>query len=178
MVHIIVQKEEILKTLKHLKAVIKGRSKRALRTICEGTITDGKITFAVPGSIFSLSCQTHGVAKFTLQFIPFYKFIRTYQSPVIKLIVGYNEIYIDSLTIKAKTCFMKEDKILKTVRLPYNYTDQDILSLPLQGFTWEELEFNGIVNQIIDIKFEDEMNDFKIRQMREGEIPGLFDNFE
>ncbi len=185
MVSFIAPKDELINTLKHLRAVVKGKSKRALQTKCEATITDGKVTFSVPGGIFSLSCQTKGVAKFTIKFLPFYDFVRSYKTSQLRIIVRDNEIQIENLTITANTCFINDDKILRTIDLPYGYDDKDILMLPLKGYTPEELKFNGITTKIEDIlscheseEIKKKMIEQEMRRKRIGRQKNLFDNLD
>ena len=135
-------KKELSTTLNHLKAVVKGRSIKAQQTVCEITITDGKATFAVPGSIFNLQCQTEGVAKITVYFRYFLDIIRHHKSDLIEMEINNGEVTIGSLSFAARTCFIEDDKILRTIQLPANYDDNDLLRLQFQGYTYEELEFN------------------------------------
>ena len=135
-------KKELSKTLNHLKAVVKGRSIKAKQTVCEITITDKKATFAVPGSIFNLQCQTEGVAKITVPFRYFLDIIRHHKSDLIEMEINNGEVTIGQLTFAARTCFIEDDKILRTIQLPANYDDNDLMRLRYQGYTTEELDFN------------------------------------
>jgi hypothetical protein len=66
---------------------------------------------------------------------------------------SYDELYVEffdgslrfgSVIVEAKTIFFKNDSVLKTINLPDNYTDLDLLLMKNEGYTKEELEFNNI----------------------------------
>lgn len=55
---------------------------------------------------------------------------------------------INRVTINAKTTFFENDRILRTIQLPINFTDADLLGLSLEGYTMEELDFNDLLKLI------------------------------
>jgi len=158
MVTVNAKTRDLLNTLKHLKAVVKG--KKALATRCEATVTDGKVTFAIPGCVFSTHSVTDGVAKFSVPFLQLYDIIQKHKQPGISILIKDNEVTIGPVTVSAATCFIEDDKILRTIQLPINYTDMDILLLPKQGYTQEELDFNNITGRIksIEARLEDNVH--------------------
>jgi hypothetical protein len=137
--------KDIKATLKNLKAVHKHKHVINIKATCEITLTDGNVQFAIPGSIFSLKCQTIGTAKATMQFRKLYDIIDHH---------SYDELYVEffdgslrfgSVIVQAKTVFFKNDRVLKTIDLPDKYTDLDLLLMKNEGYTKEELEFNNIL---------------------------------
>ena len=152
MVTIQTKKSKLIVTLKHLKAVVKGKSAKSLKMICEITITDGQAAFAIPGAIFTLTCKTKGVAKLTIPFLYLWDIIKNHNSPDIAMIINKGEVTLGPVTFMATTCFIEDDKILRTIQLPINYTDADLLRLTKQGYTQEELDFNRMTKMINDAR--------------------------
>lgn len=46
--------------------------------------------------------------------------------------------------VTALTTFFEDDSILRSIKLPINYTDWHLLQLEQKGFTLEELRFNNL----------------------------------
>jgi hypothetical protein len=59
---------------------------------------------------------------------------------------------INTLTINAQTTFFEDDTILRSIKLPVNYTDAFLLKLENQGYTEEELTFNRMGTKILMAK--------------------------
>lgn len=135
-------------TLKLVKGAVHGKSAKTLSVTCEITITDGKATFAVPGAVFSLDCITKGTCKATIPFLQFSLIVKDVQTIETEITITEGSIKIQRVTINAQTTFFKTDSILRTIQLPINYTDADLLRLRKQGYTQEELEFNNLAKQI------------------------------
>ncbi len=53
-----------------------------------------------------------------------------------------------AVQVKAKTVFFHNDSVLRTIILPNNYTDLDLLLLKNEGYTTEELKFNNLLSVI------------------------------
>jgi len=164
MVTIIVNKKKLLHTLKMLNTAVSVRKNINKNTIiCEITVTDGKATFVVPGAIFSLDCVTQGAAKTTIPFWYFYDIIKNSKSPELAIKINYAYMNIGAVTVNLiKTTFFEDDSILRSVKLPINYNDSDLLHLIEQGYTPEELKFNGL-----DIKI-DEANEAMLRNIKQA----------
>lgn len=150
MLRLYVQKSEILSTLKLIKSGLHSRGKNARNIICEMTVTNDKITISVPGAVFSTECDVKGNAKIILPFFYFFDIIQKNNNSVIEIIVVEGEIAIDSLIVGAKTTFNVVEKGLRTIELPLNYTDKDLLLLKKGNYTNEELTFNNL-NPIIKL---------------------------
>ncbi len=144
-------KSEILKALNFLKIVVKDTVKKnyKIMTFCEVTVTDMKVVFSVPGSQYTIACTTTGTAKFSSNFLYFYDVIRNYNGEEMHIEIDHDEVNIGSLRFFVKTCFFKDDSILRTINLPAEYLDKHILNLIPQGYTQEEIEFNNLQNKLI-----------------------------
>ena len=136
--------KDIKATLKMLKGVHKHKHIIGINVTCEITLTDGNVQLAIPGAIFNFKCQSKGTAKATMEFRKLYNLIDHH---------SYDELYVEffdgslrfgSVIVEAKTIFFKNDSVLKTINLPDNYTDLDLLLMKNEGYTKEELEFNNI----------------------------------
>ena len=147
-VNIVVNTKVLLSSLKRFKVPVKYNKSKSHSSKIELTITDGKLSLAVPGAIESLSAKTIGTAKASLSFLHFFDIIKSIKKSTVEIIIKENEISIDITTINAKTTFFENDAILRTIVLPMNYTDDDLIKLLVEGYTSEELEFNNLTKKI------------------------------
>lgn len=143
-------KKGLLDTLKNLKAVLKGPVKKYLSVVCEITIINNKVIFAIPGCQFELECDTEGTAKAAISFLYFHEIVKAHSKKKIKFEFTEGYIRTDSTKFKADTWFFPNDKILRTLDIPVNYKDLDLLRLRHQNYTEEELQFNKIIKKIDD----------------------------
>lgn len=141
---------ELLQALIQLKSSVKGSKAKALAATLEVTVTDGKATFVLPGAAFAVNCETQGTAKFTIGFIHFSELVKSQKTTKIEIKIGEQQLSIGIVTLTAKTTFFETDRILRTIQLPINYTDADLIGLLDEGYTKEELEFNNIITKIED----------------------------
>lgn len=148
MVTITANTKLLCKTLKSVNVAVHGNSPNALSTACEITVTDGKATFAVPGAVFPLVCITKGTCKAIVTFIHFYSIILDNTKANTEITITNSTMQIGLVSIDAKTTFFETDKILRTIHLPINYTDEDLLRLSSEGYTKEELDFNNLSAKI------------------------------
>src|ERR1035438_4764020 len=118
--------KDLLQILKMVKGAVRGKSARSLSTTLEITVTDGKITLAVPGAIFTLECTTQGTCKATIPFNHFMQIVKDSKGADFEIIITKGEVKIQAITIKGKTTFFATDRILRTIHLPINYTDGDL----------------------------------------------------
>ncbi|PKP35434.1 MAG: hypothetical protein CVU00_02440 [Bacteroidetes bacterium HGW-Bacteroidetes-17] len=140
--------KQLLQTLIALKKVVRGKSARSLSTICEITVTDGKVTFAVPGAIFSINCLTQGTCKAAILFLHFYHLIKDLKTKEANIVISLDTLSINDITIPIKATFFKNDSILRTIQLPFKYTDLELINLLNDKYTMEELDFNKLISQI------------------------------
>jgi hypothetical protein len=149
MVTIKANTKQLIQTLKFVKKGVSRNSAKAKTTTCEITVIDGKAAFAVPGAVFSLPCTTQGTCKATVPFLHFTEIIKSSKTTETEITITEGYLKTGIVTISAKTTFFKDDSILRTIDLPINYTDGDILRLSEDTrYTVEELEFNKLVSKI------------------------------
>jgi hypothetical protein len=139
----------LLALLKQVSVAAKSRNKKMMKETCEITVTDGKATFAIPGAIFTLDCITYQTCKASISFFHLYDIVRTTKDKVTEIIIKEGEINVAGIGVSAKTTFFETDRILRTVQLPINYTEADLLRMVKDDlYTWEELNFNKLAAPI------------------------------
>ena len=143
-----IKTKDFLEILKRIKVAVGRRSPRSIATTCEITVKDGEVTLAVPGAIFSMLCETTGTCKISFSFLHFAEIIKDLKLPELEIKISEGEMKIHNVTILVKTTFFENDRILRTIQLPLNYTDGDLLRLTKEGYTWEELNFNKLTFKI------------------------------
>gem|GEM_PF-1432154 len=152
MVKIDTSRLKLWETLRQLRPLIKGRSGTALKVMCEVTITDGNVLFKIPGGQYNHKCETSGSAKFTLKFLRLYDIVKLHEASKIVITVNQGYVTFGALSVSTNTCFFENDNVLRSIDIPMNYTDVDILKLPSIGYTLEELDFNRITPMYEDAK--------------------------
>jgi hypothetical protein len=126
------------------------RNKQALRETMEITVTDGKATFAVPGAMFMLDCITYSTCKASISYLHFYDIVKTSKEKVTEIIIKEGEMKIGDVAVAIQSTFFETDRILRTIHLPINYTDADLLRLSKdERYTQEELNINKLTVPII-----------------------------
>ena len=175
MVTIKTSKPDLLKTLKMVKTAIRG--KRALLTNCEITVTNGNAAFAVPGAIFNLDCETKGTAKVSFLFMQLFDILNALKEKEAELEITDGWVKIGGVTFKARTTFFNDDRILRTIHLPIDYTEIDLLKLSEGNYTVEELVFNRLHLQVNEAKrnFAETIRNAH-RQVKKYGVP--FEDFE
>lgn len=141
---------KLLQTLRMVKAAVGKRSSKAISVSTEITVTDDKITFAVPGAVFSLECITQGICKAVVPFLHFLQIIKDSKAKETEITISEGSLKINTVTVSVKTTFIEDDSILRTIDLPINYTEADLIRLSHNGYTYEELEFNNLHFKIND----------------------------
>jgi len=142
-------KTKVLKqTLAKMKVALKSTALDKRTVYCEITITDGKITLTCPGVTYTVDAETSGMAKVALPYLYLANILKDHKALETEASVSDNWLKLGSVRVAAKTTFMESDNILRSVNLPLNYNDADLLKMPDQGFTPEELQFNRLENRI------------------------------
>lgn len=140
--------KEFRKTLELLKGVYKRKRIDFIKDTCEITLVDKNVTLAIPGSVFSFKCETKGTAKASLLFRNLWSIIEHHQAEEIVVEFYDESLRFGSVQVKAKTVFFHNDSVLRTIILPNNYNDLDLLLLKNEGYTEEELRFNNLFDVI------------------------------
>ncbi len=137
---------------------LKLRKKNLREPSCELTITDGQLTLNIPGAEFLLPCITTGTAKASLPFNYLYEIVSCEKNSELKFELKPDSLRLNTLEIKVSTCFIEDDKILRSLDLPVNYNDGDLLKLLDGRYTSEELNFNQISDKILEAKNRLDLN--------------------
>ena len=119
------------------------------------------VTFAVPGAVFPLECISQGVCKASVPFLHVVQIIKDSRVKETEIIITKGNLKINGVTISVKTTFLEDDNILRTIDLPINYTEADLIRLSHNGYTYEELEFNNLHSKIDDALYNLDDNIFK-----------------
>lgn len=150
MIVITIEKSKLLKALTQMKTSIRSLGKNAKSTQCEITVTDNNLSLAVPGIILEVPCSVYGAAKVSIPLHYFFDIIQTIKrKPTIKITIYEGEMGIGSLFVPVSTTFFNDDKILRTIKLPTNYTHLDLLRLvKSEKYTFDEFYFNRLTVKI------------------------------
>ena len=140
--------KKLIQTLKFVKVAIGKPTTKNIVKSAEITVTDGKFTIAAPGAIFYMDCITQGTCKASVLFLHFMQIVKDLKSEETLLTVTEGSLRINSVTIPVKTTFFEDDNILRTIDLPINYTESDLIRLDNSEYTPEEIEFNNLDSRI------------------------------
>jgi hypothetical protein len=152
-----VKKSKLIKELKKMTTALGRISKYNKLTILELTITDNLLTLVIPGIKLEIECQTQSTAKATIALYYFKDIIQSIKDLNIKCDIFNDEIKIEGTSFHCQTTFFETDSILRSIKLPINYTDFHVLQLENNGYTIEELRFNKlefvVYNAIKNLKY-------------------------
>ncbi len=143
-----VRKSKLLTELKKMTKALGSISKWNKNTELEITITDGMITLVIPGVRLELIGETVSTAKASLNLYYFKDIVQSWKDLQFQCDINDNEINIGVTTVKAQTTFFETDSILRSIKLPINYSDWHLLQLENKGFTKEEITFNKLEYEI------------------------------
>lgn len=135
-----IRKSVLLKNLRELYKLSPWNKSSVL----ELTITDGKLTLVIPGAKHVLDCETKSTAKATISLSYFLNIIKTQKDIKIQCKITEGTLEIKGLFVNIQTTFFETDSILRSIKMPLNYTDWHLLKLEKEGYTHEEIEFNKL----------------------------------
>lgn len=140
---VVISRAAFIKSFKRLAAVV-NKQKKFYKdlTVLELTVTDGVLALAVPGAVLRIEGTTSGTCKATIRYFYFLQMIEDSAQKTIEIEITQGEININGVRKNISTTFFENDSILRTINLPANYRVIDLLRLPSEGFTIEELQFN------------------------------------
>lgn len=161
MAHFQLKTKVLKQTLAKMKVALKSTALDKRTVYCEITITDGKITLTCPGVTYTVDAETDGMAKVALPYLYLANILKDHKALEIKASLSDNWLKLGSVKVAAKTTFMQNDTILRSVNLPLNYNDRDLLKMSDQGFTPEELQFNRLESKIDNAQNKLEANILK-----------------
>lgn len=139
-----IRKSKLVNELKKLTAATGKISKYNKSIVLELTITDNLLSLVIPGIKLEVACETTSTAKATIGLFYFKDIIQSLKGLKVLCNIFQDEIKIGDTSIKCQTTFFEDDSILRSIKLPINYTDYHLLQLENRGFTIEELRFNDL----------------------------------
>lgn len=139
-----IKKTKFVNELKNITKALGRISKYNKSTVLEMTITDNLLTLVIPGIKLEIECKTQSTAKASIGLFYFKDIIQSSSGLNITCDVFNDEIKIGETSFKCQTTFFDDDTILRSIKLPINYTDYHLLQLENKGFTIEELRFNKL----------------------------------
>lgn len=119
------------------------KNKRGKLYICEITIKTNEVNFVAIGATRVIYCNAEGPVKISIPFLYFYDIVKNIKTFSTEIYIGDGLMAIGNLTVKVNTFFFQDDSILRSIKLPINYSIVDILQLS-DRYTTEEIEFNKL----------------------------------
>lgn len=157
----IIEKTVLLKTLKEISKVLGKSPQRRKVTVLEITITDNKLTLVIPGTKYILDCETKNTVKATIGLLYFLDIINSQKENTINRMFTKDTLTIKGLSVEVETTFFETDKILRSIKMPINYSDWHLLRLEKEGFTEEEIKFNKLNYEVYCAKRKLKLNIIK-----------------
>jgi hypothetical protein len=139
-----IRKSKLLNELKKITKALGPVSKWNRYTTIELTIIDGLLTLVIPGIRLELPCETTSTAKATLGLFYFRDIIKNCVALQLECFIQDEVFKIGVTSVRAQTTFFKTDSILRSIKLPINYSDLHLLQLEHRGFTAEEIDFKKL----------------------------------
>lgn len=137
----------LLQSLSQINKLTKSSRKR--KVTIEITVFKDHIKLVVPGIDLDISATASGAAKATLQLWYFTDIISNEKDDTLDCKIIYDQLHINGSVFKAQTTYFEDDKILRSIKLPVNYTFIDIASLYLsERYTNDEILFNNLDGSI------------------------------
>ncbi|HZL11073.1 MAG TPA: hypothetical protein VFC65_13855 [Prolixibacteraceae bacterium] len=128
--------------MKFLSKAIPKKKDRILYN-CEMTIKTNEVDFVVIGASKVIYCNAIGPVKVSLPFWYLNDIVKRVTAYYITLDITEGFLTIGKLTVEADTCFFQDDSILRSVKLPINFTVADLLRIN-DRYTPEEITFNKL----------------------------------
>jgi hypothetical protein len=142
------------KTFTEIKRILTAVKSWKIATRIEITVLDGKVQLVGQGFVLELDALTTGSCKLVVPAHHWYELVKTSSNPVLKVVVSEGEAMVGKVSVRVQTAFFETDKILRSIILPANPKAIDYWKLQFQGYSHEELEFNGLVGRIEKSKKE------------------------
>ncbi len=134
-----------LKQLNKLEKLAKRR-----KITLEITLFQEYILLVVPGVELKVKASTNGSAKATVLLWYFTDIVRSQKEEILFFTIMYNQIHLNGLVFNALTTHFDDDRILRSIQLPINFTLIHIARLYLsEKYTSDELLFNNLSDKVI-----------------------------
>jgi hypothetical protein len=139
-----VLKRPLLDTLKKMLRLEKSARKKSYCTL-EVTLIDNFIVLNIPGVFMRIEANTSGSARFSMQLAYFIHIVQDQVDNTLEFHLSKDWLRIRSNSFPVQSTFFENDRILRSIQLPMNYTRADLAKLILSGqYTDEEIAFNDL----------------------------------
>ena len=146
--------KEVQKTFKEIKKILTAAKFWKITSRTEITVVDGKIQLVGFGYIKEINAETTGSCKLTVPVLHWYELVTMNTEKMLKVVVTDGEAMVGKVSVRVKTTFFETDQILRSIVLPANPKAIDYWKLEYQGYTLEEIQFNGLESKIAWAKRE------------------------
>ena len=133
---------DLQETMKFLSTAVPKNKKGKLYN-CEMTVKTDEVDFVVIGASMVIYCSATGPVKVSLPFWYLNDIIQRITQQHINIDISEALVTIGKLTVDADTCFFEDDSILRSIKLPINFTVKDLLRIN-DRYTPEEIAFNRL----------------------------------
>lgn len=159
-----VLQNELFDALTQIKRSIKNTRRK--KTVLEVTITDSCLQLLVPGIQLQITAATQGAAKFTVLLDYFLEIVKAEKHGTLDFTLFECSLNLRVFTFSVQTTFFEDDKNLRSINLPINYTDKDIVRLYLsEKYTIEEITFNKLNERVEQAMFNTKKDINKISSL-------------
>jgi hypothetical protein len=140
--------KEAQQTFKEIKRILTAAKSWKITRRIEITVLDGKVQLVGFGFIKEMNALTTGSCKLTIPVLHWYELVTMSTDKVLKVVVTDGEAMVGKVSVRVQTTFFETDKILRSITLPANPKAIDYWKLEYQGYTPEEIQFNGLESKI------------------------------
>lgn len=140
--------EDLEHLIRRLKLVEQVNRRKKHKIYCEVTVKEGCVEFNSPGYFQVITAQTTGICRFSTSISFFIKLLKSYKKSVLHFEVSYQWLWIEDFSVKVKTTFFQDDKILRSLQLPINYNYVELLKVSPASFTKDEIELINVDMQL------------------------------
>lgn len=124
--------KEIFEPIQHFRKL----TKRAVRklTALEINCVFNTVTLSVPGASVKRICKTEGIGAYTVSLEYFFLLLKDHKKESIEVTLNDGELKVGNATVSGVMLGTKvlHPENLKVIDMPINYTDKDLLNLPLK----------------------------------------------
>jgi hypothetical protein len=140
--------KEAQQTFTEIKRILKAAKNWKLTTRIEITVLNGRIQLVGFGFQKELDSLTTGSCKLVIPIFHWFELVKMTTEKILKVVVSDGEAMVGKVSVKVQTTFFETDRILRSIQLPANPKAIDYWKLEYQGYTREELQFNGVESKI------------------------------
>ncbi len=140
----IIDKAALENQLKKIKPDGRRKKKVINQLVLEVSLTTDLMTLTVPGFHLDLEVQGTGAGKVSTGLLHFIHIVENLPDGTFILQLLDGEIRVNDKYIQADVWLYQNDSILRKINLPVNYSELQLLRLPILGYTDDELYFNKL----------------------------------